>query len=77
MRNEGFDLKDPEYDSYRPDIVLYNERSNSAALLELTYPLDSIDHLNSARDRKQGKKEYQEQQSELGLPCVYDTCTIK
>jgi len=46
---------------YCPDIVLYNERSNSAALLELTCPLDSIDHHNSAR----GGKKYQELQTEF------------
>ena len=42
---------------YRPDIVLYNEGNNSIALLELTCPLDSVEHLNFARDRKQEKRE--------------------
>jgi len=49
------------------------------ALLELTCPLDLIHHLNSARDRKQGNKEYQELQSEfdcLGIPCIYDTIEL-
>ena len=49
------------------------------ALLELTCPLDSIEHLKSARDRKQGKREYQELQSEFdcqGIPCFYDTIEI-
>ena len=41
---------------YHPDIVLYNERSTSVALLELTCPLDSVKHHESARDRKQEKK---------------------
>ena len=64
---------------YHPDIILYNEGNNSIVLLELTCPLDSVEHLNSARDRKQGKKEYQEIQSEfdrLGLPCFYDTIEL-
>ena len=65
--------------SYRPDIVFYNESSNSVALLELTCLLDSIEHLKSARDQKQGKREYQELQSEFdchGIPCCYDTIEI-
>ena len=40
---------------YHPDIVL-NERNTSVALLELTCPLDSVKHHESARDRKQEKK---------------------
>ena len=58
------------------DIVFYNESSNSVALLEMTCPLDSVEHLKSARDRKQGKREYQELQSEFGFPCFYDTTEI-
>jgi len=34
-------------------------------LLELTCPLDSIEHLNSAKDQKQGMREYQELHSEF------------
>jgi len=49
---------------YHPDIVIYNDRTNSVSLLELTCPLDSMDHLESARDRKQGKQEYQQILSE-------------
>jgi len=41
--------------SYRSDIVIYNDRTNSVALLELTCPLDSLDHLESARDCKHEK----------------------
>ena len=41
--------------SYRPDIVLYNSQSSSVALLELTCPLDSNHHIESARARKQKK----------------------
>ena len=68
--------------SYCPDTVFYNESSNSVALLELTSvtcPLDSVEHLKSARDRKQGKREYQELQSEFDrqrIPCFYDTIEI-
>ena len=43
---------------YRPDIVIYNPQSPSITLLELTCPLDSIHHIQSARDRKQNKAEY-------------------
>jgi len=35
------------------------------ALLELTSPLDSVEHLKSARVRKKEKREYQELQSEF------------
>jgi len=61
---------------YRPDIVIHNDRTNSVALLELTCLLDSMDHLESARDCKWGKQEYQQILSEfnrLGVPCFYDT----
>ena len=49
------------------------------ALLELTCPLDSIHHLESARDRKQSKEEYHQLLSEfdrLGVPCFYDTVEL-
>ena len=45
--------------SYRPDVVIHNRRSNSIAILELTCPLDSVCHLDAARDRKLGKEDYQ------------------
>ena len=38
--------------SYRPDIVIHHVTSNSIALLELTCPLDSNQHLEAARDHK-------------------------
>ena len=38
---------------YRPDIVVYNSQVHSVAMLELTCPLDSAHHLESARNRKQ------------------------
>jgi len=50
---------------YRPDIVIYIDRTNSVALLELTCPLDSLEYLESARDHKQGKQEYQQILSEF------------
>ena len=43
---------------YRPDIVIYNESTNSIALLDLTCTLYSIYHLESARDCKQTKEDY-------------------
>ena len=51
--------------AYRPDIVIYNRSNNSLAMLELTCPLDSAENLKSARERKQGKKEYLGIQSEF------------
>ena len=41
-------------------------------LLELTCPLDSVEHLKSSRDQKQGNREYTQLQSEIdcqGVPC--------
>ena len=64
--------------SYHPDIVLCSG-SNKVALLELACPLDSVEHLKSARVRKQEKREYQELQSEfdrLGIPCSYNTIEL-
>ena len=61
---------------YRPDIVIHNKESNSVALLELTFPLDSVRHLELARDRKLKKEEYQLLLSELdhlGIVNFYDT----
>ena len=61
---------------YRPDIVIHNKESNSVALLELTCPLDSVRHLELARDRKLKKEEYQLILSELdrlGIVNFYDT----
>ena len=65
--------------SYRPDIVIHNVTCNSVALLELTCPLDSMQHLESARDRKQSKEEYLQILSELdrmGVPSHYDTIEL-
>lgn len=38
---------------YHPSIVIYNESCNTKVLLELTYPLDTFQHLELARDCKQ------------------------
>jgi len=43
---------------YRPDIVIFNTKCQSICLLELTCPLDSPQHIQAARDRKQSKVEY-------------------
>ena len=51
--------------SYRPDLVFYNTATNSIALLELTCPLDSEHHPQSARLCKQNKVEYQQLLAEL------------
>jgi len=55
---------------------IYNVTSNSVALIELTCPLDSTQHLEAARDHKQSKYEYLQILSELdrlGVPSIYDT----
>ena len=43
---------------YCPDVVIHNKSINVVVLLDLTCPLDSIQHLESARDRKQTKEDY-------------------
>ena len=65
--------------SYRPDIVIYNSQSSSITLLELTCPLDSIHHIQSARNRKQSKTEYLQLLAEfdrLNIANYYDTIEI-
>ena len=64
---------------YRPDRVIHNKSTNAVVLLELTCPLDSIQHFESARDRKQTKEDYLQILSELdrlGTPCYYNTIEI-
>jgi len=56
---------------YRPDIVVYNSQVHCVAMLELTCPLDSVHHLESARNRKQSKAEY------LQLLAEFDRLNIK
>ena len=65
--------------SYHQDIVIHHITNNSIALLELTCPLDSNQHLEAARDCKQSKQEYLQILSELdrlGIPSNYDTVEI-
>ena len=75
---------------YRPDIVVYNEACicNLVALLELNSPLDSIHHLESARDWKQFKEEchqilsefikfYQNLTIYVGVPCQCHYNTVE
>jgi len=64
---------------YCPDIIIYNEASNSVALLELTCPLNTSQHLKSARDNKQSKEDYLQILSELDrlrIPSYYDTIEL-
>ena len=64
---------------YCPDIVIHNKSTNAVVLLELTCPLDSIQHLESARDQKQTKEDYLQILSELdrlGTPCYYNTIEV-
>ena len=35
---------------YHPDIVIYHESTNAVVPLELTFPLDSFQHLEFVRD---------------------------
>ena len=61
-------------------LMIYNESSNSVDLLELTYPLDFIHHLESAWDCKQTKEDYLLILSELdrlGTLCYYNTIEIR
>ena len=44
--------------SYRSDVVIHNTQCPSVTLLELTCPLDSVQHIQAIRDRKQDKVEY-------------------
>ena len=50
---------------YRPDVVIYNAHSSLMGIVELTCSLDSVQHIKSARDRKQFKPEYQQLLAEL------------
>ena len=59
--------------------MLHNSQSLSAALLELTCPLDSNHHIKSARARKQRKTEYLQLLAEfdrLNVTNYYDTIEI-
>ena len=64
---------------YHPDVVIHRLTSNSIALVELTCPLDSTQHLEATRDWKQFKHEYLQILLELGrldIPSIYDTDEI-
>ena len=63
---------------YRPDIVLYSEMNCTVALFELTCPLDSFQHLESARDHKPSKEEYLQILSKLDQLSIWyywDQCS--
>jgi len=65
--------------SYCPDIVIHNVINNTVALLELTCPLDSTQHLEAARNREQSKQEYLQVLSELDrleMFFFYDTIEV-
>ena len=65
--------------SYRPDIVIYNSQCPSISILELTCRLDSAQHIQAARSRKQNKAEYLQLLAEfdcLNIPNYYDTIEI-
>ena len=50
---------------YRPDVVIYNRNSASMGIIELTCPLDSMQHMESACSRKLCKPEYVQLLAEL------------
>jgi len=62
--------------SYHPDIVIYNVTSNSVALIELTCPLDSTQHLEAARDRNYEYLQILLELDCLGVPSIYDTVEL-
>ena len=64
---------------YRPDVVIHNTATSSIVMLELTCPLDSSHHLQSARSRKQCKVEYQQLSAELdrlSISNFYETLEV-
>jgi len=65
--------------AYWPDIIVHNTDTCTVALLELTCPLDSDHHLESARYHKQNKVEYQQMLAELGwleFPNYYEILEV-
>ena len=59
--------------------MIHNRGTNAVAILELTCPLESVHHLESARARKLAKEDYQLLLSELdhlGIVCSYNTIEI-
>ena len=64
---------------YRPDTVIFNSQLSSIALLDLTCPLDSVHHKQSAHSKKQSKVEYLQLLAEfdhLKIPSYYETVEI-
>ena len=64
---------------YRPDILIFNTKCPSFCLLELTHPLDSPQHIQATRDRKQSKVEYLQLLADfdrLKIGNYYDTIEI-
>ena len=64
---------------YCPDIVVYNSQVHSVAMLELTCPVDSVHHLESAWNRKQSEVEYLQLLAEfdrLSISSYYETIEI-
>ena len=64
---------------YHPDIFVYKSQVHRVAMLELTYPLDSVHHLESACNRKQSKVEYLQLLAEfnrLNIKSHYETVEI-
>ena len=65
---------------YRPDVVIYNRHSASMGIIELTCPLDSIQHMESARSHKLCKPEYVQILAELDrlkIPHCYRTVEVR
>ena len=67
-----------KYTGYQPKQCLQCCKidSNAVALLELTCPLELVNHLELARDRKLGKEDYQLFLSELSAYVREDTKPI-
>ena len=50
---------------YRPDVVIYSKQSSFIGIIKLSCPLDSIQHIESACNRKLVKPEYMQLMVEL------------
>jgi len=61
---------------YRPDLVIYNKLSATMGILELTCPLDSEHHLESAHDRKQNKTQILAELDRLNVSHCYSTSVL-
>ena len=62
---------------YRPDIVVYNSQVHCVAMLELTSPLDSVNHLESACNKKQSKVEHLRAEfNRLNIKSHYETIAL-